>query len=487
MPRYLFQLPDMKLNLNRYHFLSVMFALGVSSLRPDVSAANPNARVPNGTALDRYVYTDDPHYGYQLVKTFKSDQSNVHVLEMTSQKWLTEAEVDRPIWKHWMIVVVPPKVVSDSSLLLIGGGSNKSGAPNEADERLVQVAQATGSVVTELKMVPNQPLVFAGDGEERVEDAMIAYTWDKYLRTGDEKWPARLPMTKAAVRAMDTVSDFCASEAGGRLDVKQFVVAGGSKRGWTTWTTGAVDRRVRAIFPIVIDMLNVIPSFKHHFSAYGFYAPAVGNYESMGIMEWQDSPEYKNLMKIVEPYEYRDRLTEMPKFIINACGDQFFLPDSWRFYFDELEGPKNLRYVPNGEHSLRETDAWETLMAGYFSVIHGVTIPEIAWGSPSPGHLIASAKGMRPKAVKVWVADNPDARDFRVDTIGRSWKAKEVKASDATGLTYEVKVEGPEKGWRAFVLEFTFKDDKVPLPLKTTTGVYVIPDTLPHGEKAGNL
>jgi PhoPQ-activated pathogenicity-related protein len=207
----------------------------------------------------------------------------------------------------------------------------------------------------------------------------------------------------------------------------------------------------------------------------------------MGIMEWQDSPQYKNLMKIVEPFEYRDRLTEIPKFIINASGDQFFLPDSWRFYFDELEGPKNLRYVPNGEHSLRETDAWETLLAGYFSVIHGVTIPEITWGSPSPGHLIASAKGMQPASVKVWMADNPDARDFRVDTIGRSWKAKEVKAKDAAGLSYEVKVEGPEKGWRAFVLEFTFKHDKVPLPLKTTTGVYIIPDTLPHGEKAGSL
>ena len=478
----------MKLNLNRYHSLAVIFALGVSCFRTEVSATdNPHARVPNGTALDRYVYEADSHYSYQLVKTFKVDRSSVHVLDMTSQKWLTETEVDRPIWKHWMTVVVPSKVVSDSSLLFIGGGSNKSDAPDKADERLVQLAQATGSVVTELKMIPNQPLVFAGDGKERVEDALIAYTWDKYLRTGDEKWPARLPMTKAAVRAMDTVTDFCASEAGGGNDVKQFVVAGGSKRGWTTWTTGAVDRRVRAIFPIVIDMLNVIPSFKHHFAAYGFYAPAVGDYESMGIMEWQDTEEYKNLMKIVEPYEYRDRLKSIPKFMINACGDQFFLPDSWRFYFDELEGPKNLCYVPNGEHSLRETDAWETLMAGYFSVIHDVAIPEINWKSPSPGHLIASTSGMRPKAVKLWVADNPDARDFRVDTIGRSWKAKEVKASDDAGFTYDVKVEGPAKGWRAFVLEFTFKHEKVPLPLKTTTGVYVIPDTLPHGEKAGNL
>ena len=44
-------------------------------------------------------------------------------------------------------------------------------------------------------------------------------------------------------------------------------------------------------------------------------------------MEWNGTPEYRALMKIVEPYEYRQRL-RMPKFIINASGDQFFLPDS---------------------------------------------------------------------------------------------------------------------------------------------------------------
>ncbi len=44
--------------------------------------------------------------------------------------------------------------------------------------------------------------------------------------------------------------------------------------------------------------------------------------------------------KIEEPYEYRDRLT-MPKFLINAADDQFFLPDSSQFYFDDLKGEKN--------------------------------------------------------------------------------------------------------------------------------------------------
>ena len=473
----------MKHSLHQLAMGSILVGLLQSSL---MLAQVSHARVPDGTALDRYVYKEDPHYAWRVLSSVPAGEATVHFLEMTSQQWLTEEEVDRPIWKHWLTVTVPRKVMSDTALMFIGGGSNRGAEPGEPDQRLVQTAISVGTVVAELKMIPNQPLVFPDDGQELYEDALIAYTWDKYLRTQDEKWPARLPMTKAAVRAMDTITAVCASDAGGQVSVREFVVAGGSKRGWTTWTTAAVDKRVRGIFPIVIDMLNVVPSFKHHFAAYGFYAPAVGDYESRGIMKWQDTEAYAKLMKIVEPFEYRDRLT-MPKYLINATGDQFFLPDSWRFYWDELQGPKHLRYVPNGEHSLRETDAYETLLAGYACIVHDMPMPQLEWDSPSPGVLHVQAKGMAPREVKLWTADNPKERDFRVDTIGRSWKARELKAADADGMAVQVSVGPPQKGYRAFMVEMTFQQKPMPAPLKMTTGVFVIPDVLPHAEKAGKL
>ena len=107
-----------------------------------------------------------------------------------------------------------------------------------------------------------------------------------------------------------------------------------------------MDTRVVAIVPAVIDMLNVEPSFVHHWRAYGAWSDAVKDYVEHGIMDWMGTPQFRALMKIEEPYEYRDRLT-MPKFLLNASGDQFFLPDSSQFYFDDLRGEKHLRYVPN--------------------------------------------------------------------------------------------------------------------------------------------
>src|SRR5688572_9278520 len=256
------------------------------------------------TALDRYIAKADSNYSYKLVSKKDVEGGTVYVLEMTSQQYLTTNEVDRPIWKHWMVITRPNEVKSSTGLLFIGGGSNDRPAPSGPDGNIARIAAETKSVVTELRMVPNQPLIFKGEEKGRVEDALIAYTWDKYLRTGDEKWPARLPMTKAAVRALDTNTAFCASEEGGSTRVDSFVIAGGSKRGWTTWSTAVVDKRVKAIVPIVIDLLNIVPSFEHHYEAYGFWAPAVGDYQAMRIMDWNGSPEYKKLMEIEEPYEY---------------------------------------------------------------------------------------------------------------------------------------------------------------------------------------
>ncbi len=426
------------------------------------------------TALDYYVAQPDTNYHFEVVKESKAEGCTVYVLELTSQVWLTTNEVNRTVWKHWLTVIKPAEVNSSTGLLFIAGGNNNKPAPEKPDGNLAKIAASTKTVVCELRMVPNQPLVFAGETEERDEDGIVAYTWDKFLRTHDTKWPLRLPMTKSAVRAMDAITAFCASPAGGGIKVDRFTVAGGSKRGWTTWTTAAVDQRVIGIVPIVIDLLNIEPSFQHHYQAYGFWAPAVGDYERMGLMDWMGSPEYHELMKIVEPYQYRSRLT-MPKFIINASGDQFFLPDSSQFYFRDLSGVKYLRYVPNADHSLKGSDAFATLLASYHALVAGVPLPEFDWTVEKDGTIRVTTK-TKPSEVKLWQATNPKARDFRLDTIGPVWKDT-VLTPESTGV-YSGRPPVPTEGWTAFFIELTFASPG-PAPFKYTTEVKVLPEKLP--------
>jgi PhoPQ-activated pathogenicity-related protein len=427
------------------------------------------------TALDRYVQAPDPSFQYKLVKTIPGPGMTTYVLDMVSQHYLTKGEIDQNEWRHWVIITRPDHVKHSTGLLFITGGSNDNKVPQRMDPFFANLAAKTASVVAELRMVPNQPVSFNSETRRRTEDAIIAYTWDKYLQTSDEKWPLRLPMTKSAVRAMDAVTGFIGSEEGGKQKVDHFVVTGASKRGWTTWATAAVDKRVVGIMPIVIDLLNLEPSFDHHFRTYGFWAPAVEDYVSTGIMDWQGTVEYRNLMKIEDPYEYRDRFT-MPKFLVNSAGDQFFLPDSSQFYWSGLKGEKYLRYVPNSDHNITKgTDAAESLGVYYESLLNGWKRPEFDWDIAKDGKITITCKD-QPSDVKLWKATNPEARDFRLEKIGPAYMSLALPATKPG--VYVVEPQKPEKGFTAYFVELSF-----PTPSgshwKFTTGVKVLPDVEP--------
>ena len=72
---------------------------------------------------------------------------------------------------------------------------------------------------------------------------------------------------------------------------------------------------------------------------------------------------------------------------VNSTGDQFFLPDSSQFYFDQLPGEKYLRYVPNTDHALKgsEIDAGESALAFYESIISDTPRPRFTWRFQSDG------------------------------------------------------------------------------------------------------
>lgn len=429
------------------------------------------------TALDHYVNQPDSTYAWKIARTIPTEKGTLWVVDLISQTWLRPDEVDRPVWQHWLLVYRPREVKSNRAMMFIGGGSNGGEAPDKMDLRVSMIAEATNTVVCELKMVPNQPLIFHGDGNPRKEDDLIAYTWDHYLKTGDQRWPARLPMVKSVVRAMDTVEALLASPEGGDLKINQFVVAGGSKRGWTTWMTAAVDKRVIAIAPIVIDVLNVDQSMQHHYSSYGFWAPAIGDYVHHKIVDRRNEPRYVELLKIEDPYAYRERLT-MPKCIINATGDQFFCPDSSQFYFGDLPGEKHLCYVPNADHSLKGSNALDTLICFYHCVVNDIPRPEVKW-SLEPDRIVVRCT-QPPRKVTLWQAKNREARDFREEVIGKSYQPTELKPNGDG--EYLAVLQKPAEGWEANFVQCEF-DVGGPSPLRLSTPVKVLPDLLPAAGK----
>jgi PhoPQ-activated pathogenicity-related protein len=445
-------------------------------------AAAPAPTGTSPTALDRFVAKPDPAYGWTLVSTIPGQGYKTYVLRLTSQTWRSSAEVDQPVWKHWLTIVVPDHPVANKALLYLEGGNDNDPAPVKPSDRQLKLALETGGISAELRMVPNQPLHFTDSpGIARSEDGLIAYSRNKAMETHDDDWLVRSAMVKSGTKAMDAIQAFLKSDAGGRLAVNQFVISGGSKRGWTAWLVAAVDRRVIAAMPVVIDALNSEAVTRHQLEAYGVFGAALDDYVKAGIFPQKiGTPAYSHVLAVEDPYNYRDRpRMKMPKYEINASGDQFFLPDNSQFYYKDLQEEKRIRYVPNARHNLGESDAQESMSAFYYAILHNVPRPRYSWIKRPDGSLVVKPVD-RPKEVNLWQAVNPNARDFRLDVIGKAY-AKTTLSPQKDG-TYLGSVAKPAKGYTAFFVELVY-DIGAAHPIKYTTEVSVLPDVLPFNFK----
>ncbi len=431
------------------------------------------------TALDRYVAKPDDNYRYEHYRTETKAGYTVYFLDMVSQKWRSESEVDRPLWEHEVVIVIPQFGLdtTDTAVLLIDGGDNDDEPIEDIDHAFGAAAIATGAVIAAVRQVPNQPLFFTDDPENRrKEDEILAYSLDKALDTGDMEWAVHLAMTKAAVRALDTIQAFVADKG---KDIKDFLVIGGSKRGWTAWLTAAVDPRVGAIVPASIDMLNLGKQFTHHWESYGFYAPAVSDYAGFDLPCRVQTAQGRKLLRVVDPYAYRDRYT-MPKLILNSTGDQFFTTDSSRFYYDQLPGRKWMRYAPNTDH-FQSTEVIVSALSWVNDALDNTDSPNITWSLD--GGVLRVLPSSMPKKVRLWQATNPDARDFRLEKIGKAWTSQELQP-EADG-SYLGVVAQPASGWTAYFIEVTYEIASLLEPDQVyATGVQITPDTLPYSGTA---
>lgn len=414
---------------------------------------------------------DRENFCYKLKDSFRLNEATLYRFKMNSGKWLTNNEVNEPLWWHWLDVVVPDIIDTQTSLLFIGPGS-KDDNKKYLDSLSIQKAIENKSIVSHVSNIPFQPLRFSeSDSIARYEDNLISYGWNQFLTKGalekDVEWLARFPMTRAVVRAMDLVQEFTKSE---KYAVKNFFISGASKRGWTTWTTAAVDQRVIGMAPVVIDLLNLEPSFEHHYRLYGDWSPAIQDYIDFDIMNWLKTPAFKRLLSFVEPYEFKE-LFSMPKLIINGTIDEFFATDSWKFYWDDLPGDKYLQYVPNGNHGLLGSYQTQNIFSFYDRLIHKKELPEMEWEIKDETFKININPNI-PCKINLWSCTNTKARDFRIWKVGRGWKKETIDIKSSGN--YEIKAPVNE-GYTASLVEIIFYPQSSS-PIILSTGTKVLPE-----------
>ena len=164
---------------------------------------------------------------------------------------------------------------------------------------------------------------------------------------------------------MDVIKEFSHEQID--KEVSGFVVAGASKRGWTTWLTGASDRRVVAIAPMVIDMLNMPVNIEYQKEVWGDYSIEIQDYVNLGIAQAVVTPAGMELVEMIDPYSYRSSLT-MPKMIFMGTNDPYWPVDAVKNYIDDIPGDNRLCYTPNAGHRLGNMTKALSSLNAFFAI-----------------------------------------------------------------------------------------------------------------------
>lgn len=340
----------------------------------------------------------------------------------TSQVWQGAA------WQHQLFILVPPGAPPGRpALLLIAGGdwSPRYGTPPrsprtpEGTALYAALARRLEAPVAVLLQVPYQPQ-FGG----MTEDDLMAFSFERFLATGDPGWPLLVPMVEATRRGMDVVTDVVARDWG--LPVEQFLVTGGSKRGWTAWLTAAADRRVAALAPIVIDLVNLRRQLAHQAGTWGGPPPEMRPYTALDLPRRLTSAEGAALLELIDPWYQRDRIPQ-PKLIVLATNDHYWPADSLGLYRDGLVGPSSSLYLPNEGHTPRRLPRLvDGLAALQRSVVSGVPLPELRAEHHGGGNQVALrvrvGAGEAPRRARAWFAP-ARSRDLRA----ARWKARAMR------------------------------------------------------------
>jgi PhoPQ-activated pathogenicity-related protein len=443
-----------------------------------ITSAAALDREPLQGPLADYVAAPDDSYEWAK-RTEGTIRGCLYVeLTLTSQTWRDI------VWRHQLFIIKPPTVREEAKhgLLFIAGGSwrdeladpnTQVNLPREA-ELLALAALQFKTPIAILLHVPQQPIF---DGKK--EDEIIAYTFDEFLKTKDGTWPLLAPMVKSAVRAMDAISQASKKEWG--LEVEKFTVTGASKRGWTTWLTGAVDDRVVAIAPMVIDMLNLSEQIALQKATFGDLSEQVADYKERNLDEYINTPAGKALRQIVDPWEYRQRLTQ-PKLVILGTNDAYWPLDAASLYFNELPGEKHLLYIPNNGHGLPDrARVIAGLNAIHQRVITGKPLPKLSWKFDNGGALakIRVETDVSASRMVVWSAMAP-TRDFRK----AKWSSRAIGEPSANpGLHWAAATQPqPVKGYAAQFIEAVFHEG-TEQEFSLTTAVQIVPHAAAVGGK----
>ncbi|ELC3719516.1 PhoPQ-activated pathogenicity-related family protein [Salmonella enterica] len=420
-------------------------------------------------------HISDTPLKYTLISTEPLAQVELRHYELLSQHWSPDDMVTPAQWRHNVDIYIPETAKQRHALVVVNNGVNyeegvqiNSKPVDFTQETLASIARDTNTIVISVSDIPNQYLTFQDDKKPLKEDESVSRSWALFMEAPEQRklMPLNIPMVSSLSQAIRL-----AKEELTRWNIHSFIVTGISKRGWTAWLSAIADPDVEAIVPFAIDLLDIDASLEHIYQSYGGNWPITFYpYYQQGIDEKIKTHSFSQLRQIIDPLRYLNTVYQprlaIPKYIINASGDDFFVPDNSRFYYSKLPGVKSLRIVPNTSHYSIKQITEESLVTFINRFQDKKTLPQVL--GIIQHNLLTVYFSEEPIKVVRWTATNPNARDFRYACGIRYHPLTiDIPANNRVNIT----LNEPVTGWEAIYIEATFDDGYV-----ATTQVYITPD-----------
>ena len=307
-------------------------------------------------------------------------------------------------------------------------------------------------------------------------------------------------MVKAAVRAMDAAEEIMGAPQG-------WTVSGGSKRGWCSWLTAGVDKRVEGVIPLVAPIGDLPTSLNLQYQSYGNWSFVLAPYEreTPSMLSYINAP-LTAWPSTKVPFEFwglgavAERLSTMQNVLmVQASGDEFFNPEFVYYTRQYVQASALLRLVPNVEH---------TLVGQHGSIVNSMS----SWwrqqvlpsGGPAPAFSYAVSKdtngtarltvdvaegSLVPIKMRLWKSALPnEKRDWRL-LLCKDYKDKScwnplatmietrVQPTDGEGRHFETDLPALPTGYRLYFGELWFDvpgGNAKGEPLKLTTDPFVV-------------
>lgn len=500
--------------------------LASCSFAQTLALRSRSANCTSWHCLEDYVRKPDDSFTFTKLGDASGSENSVawsaSFLNMTSQKWLSNTEVNRPVWWHVIFVVTPANFgylgndSKDWATVYVAQGQydatgTVSATPSEM-EVAARMAVRTGTVVAAVFQVPFQPTTYLMDNNtQKFEEDMKAFGWGMALRHPEKpEYALEFPMVKAVVRTIDTLQ--LVSQGG----LRRFAVTGFSKRALVSWLTGAIDERVRA----VMVACHPLALQKHAHDAHRSYEHPVfvaQPYTHVGLGGKQDSAEANLLyskMDLVSNAAFAAKVDRLDKLIMEAGNDDFAVIDSIHNWYGQLGGEKSYFMQPNSSHmgTYVNNPIFPKVLSWLTGLLTKQSTPKIAveLNNRTGSIVVRQLSAHRAAVVKLWTADSCPAhgrRDFRFhskdnqtvcqacnghfdaeqgvcESAYSSWSSRELQQGHDG--SWQATVAAPEAGgYRVGLVELSYPGPMEAEPWVLTSEPLVMPEGYPYKDCQG--